>query len=188
MAKNDQPSTSNEQPSHHVLRTLAAVPVQNRVLDLGCGTGRHAEPFARLGFDCYACDPDEAALVEARARVAEVLGEDEAARRVTPARAAALGYPDDFFDWIVAYGTYDTAASAAELKEMLAETRRVLKPGGWVIAAFRRERSGPDLTPETLTKLFAEAGLALAEDPVDDDDGEPVVRGIYRKVVAGTSA
>ena len=182
MAQNDQPVTSNDQPSHHVLRTLAAVPVRSRVLDLGCGDGRHAEPIVRLGFDVYACDPDEAALADARARVADVIGEEEAAQRVTPARAAALGYPDDFFDWVVAHGTYDTAESAAELKEMLAETRRVLKPGGWVVAAFRIERAGPDLTPDTLTKLFAEAGLALAEDPAEDDDGEPVLRGIYRKV------
>jgi SAM-dependent methyltransferase len=182
MAQNHQPSTTIDQPSHHVLRTLAAVPVRSRVLDLGCGGGRHAEPIVRLGFDAYACDPDETALADARARVADVIGEEEAAQRVTPARAAALGYPDDFFDWVVAHGTYDSAESAAELKEMLAETRRVLKPGGWVIAAFRRELAGPDLTPDTLTKLFAEAGLALAEDPAEDDDGEPVLRGIYRNV------
>lgn len=181
MVKSTQRTTNYEPPSDHVLRTLAAVPVRSRVLDLGCGDGRHTEPIARLGFDAYACDADESDLEGARARVAEVIGEEAAARRVTPGRAAALGYPDDFFDWVVAHGTYDTSASAAELKEMLAETRRVLKPGGWVIAAFRRELAGPALTPDTLTKLFAEAGLALAEDPAEDDDGEPVLRGIYRK-------
>ncbi|MEP0546079.1 MAG: methyltransferase domain-containing protein [Rhodothermales bacterium] len=173
-------------PSVHLLRTLAAVPVESRVLDLGCGSGHHAEPLARLGFDLFACDADEAAVALARDRVAEVVGE-AAARRVTPARPAALGYPDDFFDWVVAHGTYDTAESAAELKDMLGETRRVLKNGGWVFVAFRRALAGPDLTPETLTKLFAEAGLALAEDPADDHDGEPVLRAIFRKVDATTA-
>ncbi len=172
-------------PSAHLLRTLAAVPVGSRVLDLGCGTGRHAEPLARLSFDLYACAADSDAVAAARDRVAEVMGE-EAARRVTVARPAALGYPDDFFDWVVAHGTYDTAASAAELKDMLSETRRVLAPGGWVFVAFRKALAGPDLTPETLAKLFAEAGLALAEDPAEEDDGEPVLRAIFRKVDATT--
>ena len=169
-------------PSDHVLRTLASVPIAARVLDLGCGCGRHAEALARLGFDVYACDADPDALVTARARAAEVLGDAEAARRVTSARAGALGYADDFFDWVVAHGVYDTADSAADLKDQLGETRRVLKPGGWLIAAFRRDQAGDDLTPETLAKLMAEAGLAVAEEPAEDDDhGEAVVRGIFRK-------
>lgn len=178
--------TADPPPSAHLLRTLAAVPVQSRVLDLGCGPGRHADPLARLGFDLYACDEEVDAVAATRRCVADVLGPEEAERRVTPARPAALGYPDDFFDWVVAHGTYDTAESAAELKDMLGETRRVLKNGGWVFAAFRQSLVGPDLTAETLTKLFAEAGLALAEDPAEEHDGEPVLRAIFRKVDATT--
>ena len=174
-------------PSAHLLRTLAAVPVQSRVLDLGCGRGRHTEALARLGFDLFACTADPEAVAATRALVAEVLGSGEAERRVTAARPGALGYADDFFDWVVAHSTYDAAESAAELKDMLAETRRVLKNGGWVFVAFRRALAGPDLTPETLTKLFAEAGLVLAEDPAEEDEhGELILRGIYRKVEVGT--
>ncbi len=161
---------------------MAAVPVASRVLDLGCGAGRHTDPLVRLGFDLWACDEDAEAVAAARARLDRLLGEDEALRRVTPARPAALGYPDEHFDWVVAHGVYDRAASAAAMKEMLAETRRVLKDGGWVIAAFRRA-AGLALTPETLTKLLAEAGFALAEEPVEE---ETVVRGIYRKANALT--
>jgi SAM-dependent methyltransferase len=172
--------------STHLLRTLAAVQVQSRVLDLGCGRGHHAEALARLGFDLYACEDEADAVESARDRVAAVLGQGEAERRVTVARPGALGYADDFFDWVVAYCTYDAAASAADLKDMLAETRRVLKNGGWVFVAFRRALAGPDLSPETLVKLFAEAGLALAEDPAEDDDGAPILRAIFRKVDATT--
>lgn len=181
------PRAADAPPSAHLLRTMAAVPVRSRVLDLGCGTGRHTEPLARLGFDLFACDPAEDAVAATRARIAEVVGAEDAAHRVTPARSGALGYADAFFDWVVAHSTYDAAESAAELKDMLAETRRVLKNGGWVFVAFRRALAGPDLSPETLTKLFAEAGLALAEDPAEDDDGEPVLRAIFRKVEAGVS-
>ncbi len=173
-------------PSEHLLRTMAAVPVQSRVLDLGCGAGRHTDPLARLGFDLWACDQENHAVAVARARLAPLLGEEDAARRITRARPAALGYPDEHFDWVVAHGTYDRADSAAEMKEMLAETRRVMKNGGWVVVALRRGLAGPDLTPETLTKLFAEAGLALAEDPAEDTEAEPVLRAIFRKIDATT--
>jgi SAM-dependent methyltransferase len=160
--------------------------VQSRVLDLDCGPGHHAEALTRLGFDLYACAADSASVAATRARVADALDYEEAERRVTVARPGALGYADEFFDWVVAHSTYDEAESAADLKDMLAETRRVLKNGGWVFVAFRRALAGPDLTPETLVKLFAEAGLALAEDPAEDDDGEPVLRAIFRKVDATT--
>jgi SAM-dependent methyltransferase len=172
--------------STHLLRTLAAVHVESRILDLGCGEGHHAEALARLGFDVYACERDDESIDTTRHRVAGVFGEAEAERRVTVARPGALGYADEFFDWVVAHGTYDEAESAAELKDMLAETRRVLKNGGWVFVAFRRNLAGPYLSPETLVKLFAEAGLALAENPAEDDDGEPVLRAIFRKVDATT--
>lgn len=185
MSKVDVPA-AEPPPSEHLLRTMAAVPVQSRVLDLGCGTGRHADPLARLGFDLWACEENHAAIAVARARLADMIGEDEAHRRITPARPAALGYPDDHFDWVVAYGVYDRAESAADMKEMLAETRRVMKNGGWVIVGFRRALAGAGLTPETLVKLFAEAGLALAEDPAEEQVGESVLRAIFRKVDATT--
>ncbi len=166
-------------PNAHLLRTLAAVPPSARVLALGCGDGRDAEALARLGFDLWACDADPAHVEAARARVGESVGEGEAARRVTPACSSALGYPDDHFDWVAAVGAYDAAEDAAALRDMLAETKRVLAPGGWVFAGFVSEVVGPELTPDRLDKLFAEAGFAIAESAAEE---EGVVRGIYRRV------
>ena len=52
---------------------LAAKYGQLRALDLGCGVGRHALLFARLGFDVSAVDLAEAGLAEVR-RGAEAEG------------------------------------------------------------------------------------------------------------------
>ena len=173
-------------PSDPLLRTLAAVPLPARVLDLGCGVGWHTSALVQLGFDVYACTEDPADVDAVREAVTPVLGE-ETARRVTPAHPAALGYPDDYFDWVVAYGAYDTAASETALRDMLDETRRVLKPGGWVWVAVRAPRVGGASTPGSLTRRFEAAGFALAERPIEGEEaGERLVRGIYRKVDAHT--
>jgi SAM-dependent methyltransferase len=169
-------------PSDHLLRTLAAVPVASRVLVLGCERGRHADPLALLGFDVWVCDADEGNVAATRARMATALGEGEAGRRVSRARLAALGYPDEHFDWIVAYGSLERSTDAGELFETLAEARRVLRTGGWIFAALRLESVGAPLDGEALAKLFAEAGFALAEMPVRENEPEPLVRGIFRKV------
>ena len=174
-------------PSDHLLRTLAAVAPSSRVLDLGCGRGRHAAPLAALGFDLYACTSDPAEVTATRAEVAAALGTEEAEKRVSLARSSALGYPDDFFDWVVAYGAYDEAENMAVLVDMLAETYRVLKPGGWVFVAMRERAIGADGTPEALTRLFAQVQFALAEAPVEEqENGERLLRGIFRKVDATT--
>lgn len=172
-------------PSAHLLRTLAVIPPSARVLDLGCGDGRHTVPLAQLGFDVWACDPDGTALATARARLADVLGPGEATRRATPARLAALGYPDDHFDWVVACAL-DRLADAEALVEALHEARRVMKPGAWLFASIAAAPFGDELTLETFAKLFAEAGFALSEEPALDAIPEPVVRGIFRKVTPET--
>ena len=175
-------------PSDHVLRTLAIIPPGSRVLDLGCGSGRHARAFAQLGFDVWACDADVENVAATREALDDLV--DDAETRVTQARPDALGYPDDHFDWVVAYGPYDGAETAGALFDRIAETKRVLKMGAWVIAALSLDvASQEDLNPEALAKAMAEAGLALAEDPALEHDAErgPVVRGIFRKVGPGVS-
>jgi len=46
----------------------------SRILDLGCGTGRHAIEFARRGFDVTGVDFSEAMLTRARERGAPGAG------------------------------------------------------------------------------------------------------------------
>jgi SAM-dependent methyltransferase len=174
-------------PSDHLLRTLAAVDPSSRVLDLGCGRGRHTASLVALGFDLYACASDPAEVTATRAAVEAALGKEDAERRISVARVAALGYPDDFFDWVVAYGAYDEAENMAVFMDMLAETYRVLKPGGWVFVALHEQAIGAEATPEALTRLFAQVQFALAEVPAEElEGGERLLRGIFRKVDATT--
>lgn len=188
----------------HLLRTFASVPFGNRVLDLNCGDGRRALPLVQLGFDVYACDPAEGAVAAARRAAAEPLGEAEAARRITVAGADALGYPDAFFDWVVAFDVAAHVHTEAAVLDTLAEVRRVLRDGGWVYvtvpavdpaanpldpAPGYAGDSGLALrfTPETLGALMTEAGFAEAQAALPfDEDGRAWLQAIYRRVDAHT--
>lgn len=194
------------EPSDHLLRTLAAVPVTSRVLDVGCGDGTQTEALIQLGFDVYAVDTSPENVEDARAAVAIHVGEEEAAKRISRARADALGYPDEFFDWVVACGSLAHLESREAMLDALRELRRVLRAGGWLYAtvpAVPEPAAGfsdhgyagdsglkPTFLPRTLNELMQEADLAQAEGPalVREAGSRRIVQGIYRRVDDGTPA
>ena len=151
-------------PSDHLLRTLAAVSPGTRVVDVACGQGRHLDPLARLGFDVWGAAEAPADVEAARQRLADVLGTDEAARRVTLGAPDALGYPDAWADWLVVADVDDVAAA-------LAEAARVLAPGAWVWV----ETTG---AADDIQAVADAAGLVVAEAPAEDDG---VARAIFRR-------
>lgn len=148
--------------SGHLLRTLAAVSPGTRVVDVGTG---HAVPLAQLGFEVWAVFSDAEAVHDERARLAERLGEAQAASRVTRARPDALGFPDAFADWVALSGGANPDAA-------LREAARVLRPGGWVWVEAGAEAD--------LQGAARRAGLAVAEGPGEDAD-RGTVHAIFRR-------
>jgi len=107
-----------------------------RVLDLGCAGGRNAVFLARKGFDLRAADGSAAMVAETRRRVAAILNDVEARRRVTEAKMDDLStFDDDSFDLVVSLGLLHNAGSWAEWKRAAAETARVLAPGGRLLVS-----------------------------------------------------
>ena len=122
-----------------------ADPASVRVLDLGCAGGRNTVLLAERGFDFAAVDASAAMLAETRRRVAPVLSEEEAARRIGEGRMDRLdGFDDDSFDLVVALGVLHSAASRAEWDRSLAELARVLRPGGRALVANHTDKFDPD--------------------------------------------
>jgi 2-polyprenyl-6-hydroxyphenyl methylase/3-demethylubiquinone-9 3-methyltransferase len=92
-------------------------------LDIGCGGGLLAEEFARAGFRVTGVDPSEASLHVARAHARESGLEID----YRHASGEALPFPDGAFDIVYCC---DVLEHVSDLDQVIAESARVLKPGG----------------------------------------------------------
>ncbi len=133
-------------------------PARVRVLDVGCAAGRNAVALAGRGFDVEALDASPAMVARTRERVAAILGPGEAVRRVRVGRMDDLStFGDASLDLVVALGIYHCAGSRAEWDRTLAESARVLKPGGrLLVSVFTPET---DLTGGGIRAIPGEAGV-----------------------------
>jgi SAM-dependent methyltransferase len=133
-------------------------PARVRILDVGCAGGRNAVVLAEKGFGVEALDASPAMAARTRERVAAILGEDEAQRRVRVGRMDDLSrFPDAAFDLVLGLGIYHCAQSRAEWDRALAESARVLKPGGrLLVSVFTPET---DLTGGGIRAIPGEPGV-----------------------------
>lgn len=107
---------------------LEQFPTPGRLIDLGCGTGRHALEFATRGFDVLGVDLSREMLLQLQAK-SRVAGVDVATLRANLCDLDSL--PDGSFDHaILMYATLGMIPAAADRARVLDHTRRLLKPGG----------------------------------------------------------
>ena len=111
----------------------------NRVLDLGCGDGRHAFAAYKRGADVVATDLDDSALKHVRDMFAGILevGEAPPEARALALRsdALALPFPDHSFDRVIAA---EVLEHLVDDEGALAEAARVLAPGGLLAVTVPR--------------------------------------------------
>ena len=96
-----------------------------RLLDFGCGLGRHAVLFARSGFQVSAFDLSEEGVEHLkRWAIREELSID-----IKHADMLSLPYAENSFDCLFAYHVISHTDSKG-IRRILSEIRRVLKPDG----------------------------------------------------------
>lgn len=97
----------------------------NKILDLGCGKGRHSIGFALRGFKVFACDLSEMAIdiVSRKAQDQNLVIE------CAKCDILDLPYNDNSFDALFAYHVVSHTDTVG-LKKAITEIARVVKSGG----------------------------------------------------------
>jgi len=103
-----------------------------KILDLGCGQGRHTLLFARRNFETFALDVSPSAVKATKS----VLEKEGLSARIIVGDMRDTGYPDNFFDTILAWRAL-YLGKIDEVRKSFSEAKRILRPGGIIYASIR---------------------------------------------------
>jgi ubiquinone/menaquinone biosynthesis C-methylase UbiE len=109
-----------------------------RILDLGCGTGRHSIYLAKKGFDVYATDISPTGIEITREK-AESLGLQN--MHFQQLDMISIPFADNFFDAVVCTRTLHHG-TLAQIQKTINEIYRVLRPGGTLVTDLLSVRPG----------------------------------------------
>jgi ubiquinone/menaquinone biosynthesis C-methylase UbiE len=136
-----------KEPSKKVLETINFFKGKGlkKILDLGCGTGRHTTLLVKEGFEVYGCDNSEDAL--------KIIKKFLADNEFRLCDMTKLSYEDGYFDGILCYQVIQHG-KIAEIKQSISEMYRVLKKGGYLFLVVistkhPKFKTGEEIEPNT---------------------------------------
>ncbi len=103
-----------------------------KILDLGCGQGRHTLLFARKDFETFALDISSAAITNTK----DALKKEGLSAEIVVGDMRETAYPDNFFDVVLAWRAL-YLGKIDEVERSFREAKRILRPGGIIYASIR---------------------------------------------------
>jgi ubiquinone/menaquinone biosynthesis C-methylase UbiE len=163
-------------PAEGVIRILKgsfpdlkmSTPVCGRILDLGCGDGRHFPLFAQIGLTAYGteisssiCEKLIKQLNELKIPFSEIL----------KGTTNCLPFEDMFFDYLLTWNScyYMSVSETLDFTSHVAEMARVLKKNGWIICSIPKKSS---FIFKGSTPAKVAGYRVLAKDPWGTREGE----------------
>lgn len=115
----------------------------SKILDLGCGTGRHTIFFAEKGLKIYAQDKSELALNLLKEQIKK-----EHKIKTIKDEINKIPFPNQFLDVVISTATLHHGKKK-QIKNWFREIMRVLKPNGFlIISILSRNDRGYDTGEE----------------------------------------
>lgn len=131
-----------------------------RVLDLGCGAGRHVFYLSRQGFEVHGLDISAGGVERCRSELKEY----QLPATVQIADMLSIPYPDTYFDWVLSVQVI-YHVTAANLTQAIQHARGKLRPGGYFYVTFPPvDNIGPDSGQEIEPRTY-----------LTEEDGEPLL-------------
>jgi SAM-dependent methyltransferase len=112
----DGTTIASPNEANHFLSSLGLRPT-DRLLDLGCSTGRMCEVLSSYSDFVYGADPDNFAVDKASSKPY---------KEVRQGTAEVTGYPNEFFDFVFCWGVFDVV----DHFDGFSEINRILKSNG----------------------------------------------------------
>jgi len=117
-----------------------------RVLDLGCGAGRHLIYLASKNFDVYGLDISSEAVKKAKQRLTKM--KIKADLKVG-SMFTKFPYSSNFFDAVISITTLHHGR-IEQITKAISEIERVLKPSGLIFITVPKKRSKKEIPKERL--------------------------------------
>jgi SAM-dependent methyltransferase len=136
-------------PGLYAERLLGASRPGGPVLEAGCGAGRVLRHYHDQGTEIVGLD--------FIASVLAAIQREDAAIPLAAGDITSLPFPDDTFSAVLAFGLYHGLEHG--LEEAMADTRRVMKPGGLLCASMRLDNLQNRMT-DRIAEKAADKGAA----------------------------